>query len=791
MARRPLAHLFLRHAHAELRRLARVRGAHRRTARRRADAAALAALAAALLGPALAEGAPRFVNPRDFFGIGPNERFSRPAFGDLDGDGDLDAVIGTRGIGFVYYENSGSGTAPVFGGPQVNAFGLDTGNGYDAPALADLDGDGDLDVLTGDLTGELRFLENTGTEAAPAFAAEVSAPFGLTAVGGQSSPSLGDLDDDGDLDALVFDVAGDDASYFANTGSATAPAFAPVVANPFGIDPTGTELAPALGDLDGDGDLDLLAGTYGRYTFFYRNSGTAASPAFEAPAFPALGIQIGGGNTTPALADFDGDGDLDLASGEYAGSILYQENTGTETTPAFAASPSNPIGLPLLSFFSGSPDLGDLDGDGDLDLLYAVGTGIFAFAENTGSASAPALAPVVTGPFGLGDVGNQVTVELADLDGDGDLDVWSGEYDGATFLLANTGSATAPAFAPAVANPDLGDVGDDSAPSFLDFDGDGDLDAFVGNRTGDVLFFENTGTETAPDFAGTLTNPFGLTSVGLVASPTFTDLDGDGDLDAVIGTGPGALRFFENTGGASAAAFTELATSFGTVRLDGGTVPTFGDLDGDSDLDLVVAGSSRESFYFRNAGVDCPPLPIACPSFAKASLTVNEKKAGKESLSFSLSKGPAFAQADLGDPLRNLAAGAGYGLCLYNQIGARIAGLAVERPGQACGKKACWKPVGGAPPGGDGYRYKDATGTASGVRQLAIAGGAAGKTKISGKASNNAKKGQTAMPTGITAALEGATAVTVQVRTSEGDCFGATLTSVTKSTATQLKAKLP
>jgi hypothetical protein len=790
MVRRPLAHLLLRHAHAELRRLARVRGPHRRTERRRTDAAALAALAAALLGPTLAEGAPRFVNPRDFFGIGPNERFARPAFGDLDADGDLDAVIGTRGVGFVYYENAGSETSPVFGGPQVNAFGLDTGNGYDAPVLADLDGDGDLDVLTGDAAGELRFLENTGTRAAPAFAAEVSAPFGLTAVGSQSSPSLGDFDDDGDLDALVFDVTGDDASYFANTGAATAPAFAPAVANPFGIDPSGTELAPALGDLDGDGDLDLLVGIYGRYTFFYRNSGTAAAPAFEAPVFPALGIQLGGSNTTPALADFDGDGDLDLASGEYAGSIVYQENTGTDTTPAFAASPSNPIGLPILNT-SGSPDLGDLDGDGDLDLLYGLGTGTFALAENTGGASAPTLAPVVTSPFGLGDVGNEATVELADLDGDGDLDVWSGEYDGGTFLLANTGSAIAPAFAAAVAVPDLGDVGDDSAPSFLDADGDLDLDAFVGNSPGDVLFFENTGTETAPDFAGTLTNPFGLTNIGFVAAPTFADLDGDGDLDAVVGTGPGALRFFENTGGASAAAFTELATSFGTVRLDGGTVPTFGDLDGDSDLDLVVGGSARESFYFRNAGVDCPPLPLVCPSFGKASLTVNEKKAGKESLSFSLSKGPAFAQADLGDPLRNLAAGAGYGLCLYDEIGARIAGLAVERPGQTCGTKPCWKPVGGAPPDGDGYRYKDATGAASGVRQLALAGGAAGKTKISGKASNNAKKSQTAMPTGITAALAGATAVTVQVRTSEGDCFTATLPTVKKSTATQLKATLP
>jgi len=86
-----------------------------------------------------------------------------------------------------------------------------------------------------------------------------------------------------------------------------------------------------------------------------------------------------------------------------------------------------------------------------------------------------------------------------------------------------------------------------SKPTFVDIDGDGLIDEFVGDISGSVRFFKNTGSKTAPAFAAPATNPFGLTSVNFNSAPAFADIDGDGLVDALIGTGSGHFIFFKNT----------------------------------------------------------------------------------------------------------------------------------------------------------------------------------------------------------------------------------------------------
>lgn len=177
-----------------------------------------------------------------------------------------------------------------------------------------------------------------------------------------------------------------------------------------------------------------------------------------------------------------------------------------------------------------------------------------------------------------------------------------------------------------------------------------------------------------------------------------------------------------------------------------------------------------------------PPAP--CRSAAKASLSIVEKSAGKEKLRAKLQGfGSATSQADLGDPV---AGATRYDLCLYDGADQVVAELNVSRAGTSCGSKPCWKARGTT-----GYGYKDPAAAADGVQKITAAGGAAGKGKLQVQAGNKAKKGQTALPTGVTAALAGATSARLQVRTSDAECFEAVLGRVSKSDATEFKAKAP
>ena len=105
------------------------------------------------------------------------------------------------------------------------------------------------------------------------------------------------------------------------------------------------------------------------------------------------------------------------------------------------------------------------------------------------------------------------------------------------------------------ANPFNGvSVGLLSAPTLADIDGDGDLDAIVGEQDGNLNYYKNTGSSTAPVYTaqtGTA-NPFNGINTELYSNPTFADLDGDGDLDEVVGPGHGTLYYYKNTGSSTA-----------------------------------------------------------------------------------------------------------------------------------------------------------------------------------------------------------------------------------------------
>jgi uncharacterized protein (DUF2141 family) len=262
---------------------------------------------------------------------------SHPTLADLDGDGDLDAVVGANDGTLHYFRNTGSASAPVYVQQTgaANPFnGTDVGN-YSSPTLADLDGDGDRDAVVGASDGTLRYFRNTGSAAAPVYVQQTGAanPFNGIDGGHYSAPTLADVDGDGDRDAVVGESFGT-LHYFRNTGSASAPVYVQQTgdANPFnGID-VGTFSIPVLADLDGDGDLDAMVGTYDGTPRYFRNTGSAAAPVYveqTGAANPFNGFNGGYFSSAASLADVDGDGDFDAVFGSSNGTLRYFRNTPT------------------------------------------------------------------------------------------------------------------------------------------------------------------------------------------------------------------------------------------------------------------------------------------------------------------------------------------------------------------------------------------------------------------------------------------------------------------------------
>ncbi|MBL0052225.1 MAG: VCBS repeat-containing protein [Bacteroidetes bacterium] len=265
--------------------------------------------------------------------------------------------------------------AQSFAAVQTNPFGLTNSDANNKPAFGDLDNDGDLDLMIGGSTGNFFYYQNTGTNATPLFAAPITNPFGLTDIGYYSVPSFADLDNDGDLDMMGMNST---FMYFQNIGSGIHPPdFAAAVINPFNLTYTQYYCLPTFVDLDNDGDLDIINSVADGDFLYFENTGTNTAPAFGAPLLNPFGLtNIGLPGSyiyfaAAAFADLDKDGDFDMISGTQQGNLMYYKNTGTPTSPAFAAMVANPFGLipPVGNY----PAFADLNNDGDSDLMLGTG----------------------------------------------------------------------------------------------------------------------------------------------------------------------------------------------------------------------------------------------------------------------------------------------------------------------------------------------------------------------------------------------------------------------------------
>jgi hypothetical protein len=256
---------------------------------------------------------------------------STPTFADVDGDGDLDLIVGESGGTLKYYENVDNalhyyeGTDFFIGAVYVEDSGMFSGidvGAYSDPAFADLDGDGDEDLTIGESGGSLEYYRNDG---GGIWTYDASMYSGMS-VSGYSTPAFADMDGDDDFDLTVGAGGGGDAgkfAYYRNDGGTSSPSWTEDTGYYSGVD-VGDRSNPALADMDDDGDIDLTSGESLGTVKYYRND---AGTWVEDTA-PYSSIDVGD-YSAPALADLDFNLCYDLTVGASNGLLYYYENKGT------------------------------------------------------------------------------------------------------------------------------------------------------------------------------------------------------------------------------------------------------------------------------------------------------------------------------------------------------------------------------------------------------------------------------------------------------------------------------
>lgn len=480
---------------------------------------------------------------------------------DINGDGRSDLILaGSERIGYAL--GNGTGT---FGAEIVVA---DTLEGTRKATPFDLDGDGDLDLIS--IYDELGIFDNfsgvvwyeqgpIGTWTAhPIYEGPVvQDPYDVEAT---------DLDGNGSIDLVMANLNGDKVVWFSGLGPGTFAAPAVIPSTLVGC----RDVAPA--DLDGDGDMDLAINGVGDFRIAWlRNNGGAGS-------FTQIQLSVTNSSVDDCqdieVFDADGDGDLDIAG------ALIDENAVDFIRNNGGGSFAAPVRLQGAAFSCYTVSSGDYDGDGDLDLASgSQRDSKLAWYANLGAAAFGEDQLISRSAGGIG------SAEAADLDGDGDEDLfYTTGLDDNVAWLENTGAGFA------AREVLVDDFFDPKEAEAADLDGDGDQDLVVIGDSSVRVYFNNGSMVFTPlDLVGSHND---------CRDVEFGDLDGNGSLDIVVTSWfDSQLSWYANLGGGSFGPRQSIGNVGGA---DGLAVADF-DLDGDVD---VAASEEFNDWivYYENLG---------------------------------------------------------------------------------------------------------------------------------------------------------------------------------------------
>lgn len=547
------------------------------------------------------EFAPEYINL-----IPPGKHFMQ--FRDMNCDGKADIFTYSNG-GFKVYKNTSSvaeglqfelytesllsfynpGTLPVYAIP------------VDVPAIEDMDGDGDLDLLVFGILGTcveyhrnmaveqlsrcdtLVFkleTNNWGNFTEALSTNEVILNDSCDAFGGRYSTSERhagssllaiDIDGDGDKDLVLGDIAYRTMILLENGGSASnANVIDQVTPWPANTTFVNLPVFPAASyvDIDHDGNRDLLVSPNAeggsenlRCMWYYRNEGTDEAPVFsfvQNSLFVDSSIDLGEGSM-PTFCDYNRDGLKDIiignygyfeSNGSYRPQLALFENIGTPSQPSYKLVTNDLADLSMLSgnalnFF---PTLGDVDGDDDDDLLIGASDGRIFYYINTAPAGQAASYSFVTPSFQNIDIGTFAAPQLADVDGDGLLDLLIGSREGRIHYYHNSGTPqnmilnfVTDAFGN-VSTAFPGEPSGFSTPCFFKKNGVSFL--MCGSQNGGISLYSGIDGNLDGNFVREDSLVLG-NRLGERTTITVADLNADGFLDAIVGNYAGGINYFQ------------------------------------------------------------------------------------------------------------------------------------------------------------------------------------------------------------------------------------------------------
>jgi photosystem II stability/assembly factor-like uncharacterized protein len=529
------------------------------------------------------------------------------SIGDIDGDGKPDLAVATYNNSIVSVFRNTSTTGSLSFDSRVD---FTTGTYPCSVSIGDIDGDGKVDLATANYAGySVSVLRNTSSSGSVSFATNVDFTTGST----PQSVSIGDIDGDGKADLAVANMTDNTVSVLRNNSSTGNVSFATKIDYATGIYPYSVN----LGDVDGDGKVDLAVANYSDYTVsVLRSTCSSGNLSFDSKAdFPT-----GSNPVSVSIGDIDGDGKPDLAVAnmmDYTVSVIRQiiaPPTITSFTPESGTIGSsvtitgtnfNATTAQNIVFFGATQAVVTAASATSLTVTVPLGatyqylsvtnlaTGLTAYSLKpfvvtlAGSVSFATKADFTTGSA-------PQAISIGDVDGDGKADLAVVNSSSSTVsVLLNTSSSGSVSFA---TKADFATGTSPRSLSIGDIDGDGKADLAVANYGNHrVSVFLNTSISGSVSFAAkvnftTGTNPRSV-SIG--------DIDGDGKVDlAVANYTSNTVSVFRNTSISGSLNFdTKLDFATGVRPYS----VSIGDIDGDGKADLAVANyTSNTVSVLRN-----------------------------------------------------------------------------------------------------------------------------------------------------------------------------------------------